>query len=79
MKGKFCGDTTPVLLQLHWLPVLLRMNFKIQLFSFKAIYGLALSYTADLVSVKPLTRYGNQFDNGIMLSYPNLKELNNLG
>ena len=29
MKGKFCGNTTPVLLQLHWLPVLLRMNFKI--------------------------------------------------
>lgn len=21
MKGNFCGDTTPVLLQLHWLPV----------------------------------------------------------
>lgn len=29
MKGKFCGNTTPVLLQLHWLPVLLGMNFKI--------------------------------------------------
>ena len=47
MKGKFC-HITPVLLQLHWLPVLFRLDFKILLLTFKAIHGLAPSYISDL-------------------------------
>ena len=38
MQGKFC-QITPVLLQLHWLPVSFRINFKILLLTFKAIHG----------------------------------------
>ena len=53
MQGKFC-DITPVLHQLHWFPVLFRINFKVLLLTFKAIRKLALSYINDLVKIKPL-------------------------
>ena len=40
---------TPVLRDLHWLPVEQRIIVKILLFSFKALNGLAPSYLSDLV------------------------------
>ena len=40
---------TPVLRDLHWLPVEERIIFKILLFTFKALNGLAPSYLSDLV------------------------------
>ena len=40
---------TPVLRDLHWLPVEQRLIFKILLFTFKALNGLAPSYLSDLV------------------------------
>ena len=40
---------TPVLRDLHWLPVEQRIIFKILLFTFKALNGLAPSYLRDLV------------------------------
>ena len=42
---------TPVLAALHWLPVQYRINFKILLFVFKSIHGLAPSYLADLLRI----------------------------
>ena len=57
MQGKFC-HITPVLHQLHWLPVSFRINFKILPLTFKAIYELAPCYINDLVKIKPLnSRY----------------------
>ena len=41
---------TPVLVQLHWLPVPLRIQFKILLITFKIRLGSAPSYLSDLVS-----------------------------
>ncbi len=38
---------TPVLASLCWLPVLFRINFKMLLFAYKALNGLAPSYLAD--------------------------------
>ena len=38
---------------LHWLPVNLRIRFKVLLFAFKAIHGVASSYISDLILVKP--------------------------
>ena len=40
---------TPVLRDLHWLPVEQRIIFKILPFTFKALNGLAPSYLSDLV------------------------------
>ena len=38
----------PVLFELYWLPVQYRIKFKILVFTFKAIYGLAPVYIRDL-------------------------------
>lgn len=40
---------TPVLKSLHWLRVIFRIHFKILLFVFKSLHGLAPSYIADLI------------------------------
>ena len=38
---------TPVLVSLHWLPVVFRIDFKIILLVYKALNGLAPSYLRD--------------------------------
>ena len=43
---------TVVLVDLHWSPVRYRIDFKICLFTFIALHGLAPSYISDLISVK---------------------------
>ena len=40
------------LVSLHWLPVKYRIDFKICLFTFKALHGLALSYLTNLLTTK---------------------------
>ena len=48
---------TPVLCLLHWLPVKFRIDFKILLLSFKAIYGHTPGYLTDLIAIKVQTCY----------------------
>ena len=43
---------TPAFYELHWLPVSLRIDYKILLLTFKCIYGLAPTYLSDLISIK---------------------------
>ena len=55
---------TPLLIQLHWLPIAQRITFKIAVITFKALHGAAPSYITDLI--KPYTpgrllRSSNQF------------------
>ena len=38
---------TPVIRQLHWLPVRQRINFKLAVLVFKALHGLAPCYLVD--------------------------------
>ena len=40
---------TPVLKDLHWLPVQQRIWYKIALLTFKALHGMAPTYICDLV------------------------------
>uniref|UniRef100_A0A8C6KQ30 Reverse transcriptase domain-containing protein n=1 Tax=Nothobranchius furzeri TaxID=105023 RepID=A0A8C6KQ30_NOTFU len=40
---------SPVLASLHWLPISFRIHFKILLFAFKGLHGLAPSYLSDLI------------------------------
>uniref|UniRef100_A0A8C6KRX0 Reverse transcriptase domain-containing protein n=1 Tax=Nothobranchius furzeri TaxID=105023 RepID=A0A8C6KRX0_NOTFU len=47
---------TPVLQQLHWLPVTSRIQFKILLYTFKAIHNLAPPYLSDLFHPSTSTR-----------------------
>ena len=45
----------PLLFELHWLPVEQRITFKILLFVFKSLNGLAPFYLSDLISTYWLT------------------------
>lgn len=47
---------TPVLMELHWLPVEQRLAYKILLYTFKATKGDAPSYIGDLLEVHQPTR-----------------------
>ena len=79
MQGKFC-HITPVLNQLHWLPISFCINFKILILTFKAIHELAPSYINDLVKIKPLNlRYRLRSNDRILLSQLNFKILKTLG
>ena len=42
---------SPVLCSLHWLPVRYRVDFKILMFAFKALNGLAPPYLSEILSV----------------------------
>ena len=47
---------TPVLISLHWLPVIFRIQYKILLNTFKALNGLSPVYIQDLVRTYNPTR-----------------------
>ena len=47
---------TPVMMQLHWLPVKERINFKILLTTFKALHGINPLYLCELISPYQLRR-----------------------
>ena len=40
---------TPLLFQLHWLPIDQRIEFKVLLLTYKAMQGLAPQYLSDLL------------------------------
>ncbi len=62
-------NITPVLVGLHWLPVQYRIQFKILLFVYKSLTGLAPNYLSDLLShyhtIRPL-----RSSNTLLLSVP---------
>ena len=64
---------TPVLCSLHWLPVKFRIDFKILLLTFKAIYGHAPGYLIDLIAIKEQQRDNFRSASDLKLKYPGLK------
>ena len=48
---------TPVLFSLHWVPIAYRIEFKILVLTFKAIYQLAPSCICNLVRLKQKCKY----------------------
>ena len=56
---------TPILASLHWLPVHFRIHFKILLFAFKALNGLAPPYLAELL--RPYTPARSLRSEGLVL------------
>ena len=75
---KFC-HITPALRQLHSLPVVKRIQFKILLFAFKAIHSLSPPYISELITVKPKSTYGLRSNNSTLLLPPTQKMLPTLG
>ena len=48
---------TPALIDLHWLPVTFRVQFKLLLFVYKSLRNQSPPYIKDLLSLKPATNY----------------------
>ena len=55
-RTKKLDHITPVLQQLHWLPVPHRIEFKLLLITYKAINGLAPQYLRDLIKHRSSSR-----------------------
>ena len=76
--GKF-SHITPALYELHWLPVSLRIDYKILLLTFKCIYGLVPTYLSDLISIKSNSLYNLRSTGKPLLDHPKGKMLTTLG
>ena len=57
---------TPVLVDLHWLPVKQRIDFKILLLTYKALNGLAPAYIRELLTPYTPTRTLRSMDNNLL-------------
>ena len=53
---KFDNKTT-ALIDLHWLPVTFRVQFKLLLFVYKSLHNQSPSYIKDLLFLKPAANY----------------------
>ena len=69
---RFC-HITPLLVDLHWLDIKSRIDFKIILLTFIAIHGQAPAYICELVNLKPNSSYGLRSNNKILLSTLNFR------
>ena len=49
-KKKKSDHITPVLINPHWLPIKHRVIFKLLLYTYKALHGLAPDYLANLLT-----------------------------
>ena len=78
-ESKYC-HLTSLLMELHWLPIELRIEFNIILIVFKIFKGLAPSYLSSLITRKPESRYNlrNSSDK-TLLSYPSFKSKATIG
>ena len=73
------GHITPVLSQLHWLPIKYRIEFEILLMTFKAIHGMAPDYICKLISRRKSTGYSLRSSKKVMLEVQSSKILPALG
>lgn len=75
---RFC-HVTPLLFNLHWLPISYRIKFKILLLTFKCLYGLAPNYLIDLICIKKQSRYSLRSNDSLLLELPSIKTRPTLG
>ncbi|XP_061902364.1 uncharacterized protein LOC133649723 [Entelurus aequoreus] len=70
--AKMREHISPILSSLHWLPVKRRVKFKIVMFVFKALNGLAPAYIKDLLDQPTSSRLGRclRSDNQMTLKVP---------
>ena len=70
---------TPTLVELQWLPVRFRVNFKIAMLAHKCIYGNAPKYLRGLIKVKSKFRYNLRSDRGMFLEDYSARSKKTLG
>jgi len=66
---------TPLLRELHWLPVCYHIEYKIILLTFKVLHGMGPDYLRHLISVLPPSRYNlrRKDDCGALLTFPKIR------
>ena len=64
---------SPVLKQLHWLPVEKRIAYKVLLLSFKSLHGLAPEYLTDLLKWYEPNAYNLRSSSHKLLSVPSYR------
>ena len=71
---------TPLIYEIHWLPIRCRVEFKILLITFKILNFLAPTYLSSLISLGLPLKYNlrNSSDK-LLLSYPRFKSKATLG
>ena len=77
LRKYYIDDIT--LVNLHWLPVTYRVNFKIAMLAHKCIYGNAPEYLKDLIKVKSTTRYNLRSDGEMLLEDYSARSKKTLG
>ena len=55
-RTKLSNHITPILIQLHWLPIHSRINYKNLLLTYKALHNLVPTYISDLLDTYNPTR-----------------------
>lgn len=70
---------TPILYELHWLPIQACIKFKILLLTFKALHNLLPSYINSLISIKSKSSYCLRSNDGLYLEPPKGKMLKTFG
>ena len=66
---------TPLLRELHWLPVCYRIEYKIILLTFKVLNGMGPDYLRHLISFLPPSRYNLRRNDycGALLTFPKIR------
>ena len=60
----------PVLKELHWLPITHRIDFKINILTYKALHGLAPLYISEILKLKPTADRSMRSDDKNLLVVP---------
>ena len=78
-QQKFC-HVTPLIYELHWLPIKCRIEFEIFLITFKILNFLVPTYLSSLIFLRLSSKYNlrNSSDN-LLLSYPHFKSKATVG
>ena len=78
-ESKYCHITL-LLVDLHWLPVKFRAEFKILLIVFKIFRGFCSSYLSFLITPKPVSKHNlRSSSDSTLLCYPSVKPKATLG
>ena len=70
---------TPILFDLHWLPVLFRIEYKLLLLVYKALNGLAPHYLRELLHIRHHSERSLRSNNNFYLDPPAIKTSKSYG
>ena len=78
-RPKF-SQITPLIYELHWLPIGYRIQFKILLITFKSVKFIAPFYLSSMISLRSPPKYNlRPSQDGLLLSYPRFRSKATLG